>query len=225
MAFGEAIPPFSFPTLDSGIEIEVIGEALAYKNHTLTPKYYPLARVPFTFKHKQVDAAMTDLGHDMKAIGAFYGNSAVVYDNVFISLKKRNLKIENPSDLEGLSVIAFQGAIKRYPAWLIPSGEDNLYTELNKQSLQVLMLNKGHQDVVLSDVSIFKYYLLQAEQQTGEKMNDIQVHHFTEVNPNDYRPIFWKKSIRDDFNEGLVFLKTTGRYQAIYDKYLKSDNK
>ncbi len=71
MAFGEAIPPFSFPKLDAGIEIEVIGEALAYKNHTLTPKYYPLARVPFTFKHKQVDAAMTDLGHDMKAIGAF----------------------------------------------------------------------------------------------------------------------------------------------------------
>ena len=223
MAFGESIPPFSFPETNSGIEIEIIAEALAFHNHTLIPVYYPLARVPHTFKLKQVDAAMTDLGQDMQKIGAYYGNSAVVYDNVFITLKKKNLVIKTPEDLQGLSVISFQGAIKRYPLWLEHVNKAKNYREQNNQFLQVLTLQRDRYDVVLSDVSIFKYYTLQAERKIGKKLKETQIHHFTKVNPEDYRPIFWDKKIRDDFNEGLNHLKKTGRYQAIYDKYLKND--
>lgn len=43
MAFGEKIPPYCFPESDSGIELEVIGEALAFRGHRLMPRYYPLA--------------------------------------------------------------------------------------------------------------------------------------------------------------------------------------
>ncbi|UZE96616.1 substrate-binding periplasmic protein [Alkalimarinus alittae] len=222
MAFGEAIPPFSFPESDSGIEIEVIGEALAFHNHTLHPKYFPLARTPYVFKQRYVDATMTDLGHDMSLIGAFYGNSAVVYDNVFISLKSRNLKLESPSDLKGLSIISFQGASKRYPKWLKAPYEAKLVTEQNKQLTQVLMLNAGKVDVALSDRNIFQYYSSQAEI-LGTTIKDVTFHPFTDVNPNNYRPVFWDKKIRDDFNEGLEHLKKTGRYQAIFDKYLNTE--
>ena len=38
MAFGERIPPFCFPETNSGIEIEVIGAALAFKGHVLKPQ-------------------------------------------------------------------------------------------------------------------------------------------------------------------------------------------
>ncbi len=222
MAFGEAIPPFSFPDSNTGIELEIIGEALAYHDHVLKPKYFPLARVPFAFKLKDVDAAMTDLGEDMKLIGAYYGNSAVIYDNVFITLKERDLKIAKPEDLTGLSVLSFQSAIKRYPEWLKPVDRARLYFEQNDQLLQVMTLNRGHFDVVLSDISIFKYYTLQLQREEGKKPKPVQFHHFVNLNPLDYRPIFWDEEIRDDFNEGLAYLKAIGRYQAIYDQYLEA---
>ncbi|ABV38524.1 putative amino acid-binding protein [Shewanella sediminis HAW-EB3] len=221
MAFGEKIPPFCFPATDSGIEVEVIGEALAYRGHILKPEYYPFARIPVTFLAHNVDAAMTDLGRDMEPEGALYGDPAVFYDNVFITLKERNIIIEKPEDLQGLSVIAFYGAAKRYPKWLKNVQESNLYHEQNNQSLQALTLNRQHYDVVLSDRNIFNYFTLHLQREKGFKPKPVEEHHFVELNPMDYRPVFWDEHIRDDFNAGLKHLKETGRYQAIYDKYLK----
>lgn len=140
MAFGQSIPPFSFSDTDTGIEIEIIGAALAVHGHTLKPSYMPLARVPLAFKQGKFDAAMTDLGQDMQALGAFYGDPAVIYDNVFISLEERNLTINSPEDLAGLSIVSFQGAYKRYPKWLMTGKDNGLYAENFKQENQVLSL-------------------------------------------------------------------------------------
>jgi len=139
----------------------VIGEALAYRGHTLKPSYYPFARVPVAFKEGWVDATMTDLGKDLGKFGGFYGDPAVLYDNVFLTLKSRGLSIRTPADLEGLSVVAFSGAVNRFPAWLEPVRKAHRYTELNDQALQVKTLMLGRYDVVLSDRSIFKYFSLQ----------------------------------------------------------------
>ncbi|WP_374400449.1 substrate-binding periplasmic protein [Niveibacterium sp.] len=222
MAFGEKIPPFCFPETNSGIEIEVIAEALAAGGgHRLKPVYYPFARVPVAFKAGEVDAAMTDLGEDMLPHGGHYGDPAVVYDNVFITLRSRGLQIRRPEDLKGLSVIAFQGADKRYPEWLGPVKQAGNYHEQNDQSLQVRMLNEGRHDVVLSDRNIFRYFALQLTQTGSFKPQLIQEHAFTIARPQDYRPVFRSAKVRDDFNAGLALLKKSGRYRAIYDKYLK----
>ncbi len=44
---------------------------------------------------------------------------------------------------------------------------------------------------------------------------------FTIARPQDYRPVFRSARVRDDFNAGLAQMKKSGRYKAIYDKYLK----
>lgn len=223
MAFGEKIPPFCFPETNSGIELEVIGEALAYRGHVLKPHYFPFARVPVAFKGHVVDAAMTDLGEDLTAAGGAYGDPAVLYDNVFISLKERHLVIRNPQDLRGLRVIAFAGAAKRYPDWLGPVKNAGLYFEQNDQALQVITLDKGRYDLVLSDRNIFKYFSLQLKREHGIPLKPIQEHSFVKLNPMDYRPVFRDRQVRDDFNAGLKHLKETGRYNAIYQKYLGDD--
>jgi polar amino acid transport system substrate-binding protein len=46
--------------------------------------------------------------------GGFYADSAVIYDNVFITLKKRAILIDKPQDLDLVTVASFQGAEKRY---------------------------------------------------------------------------------------------------------------
>ncbi|WP_282828950.1 ABC transporter substrate-binding protein [Pelomonas sp. V22] len=220
MAFGERIPPFCFPQTNSGIEIEVIGEALAWRGHKLKPQYFPFARVPKAFIDGMVDASMTDLGQDLGAAGGHYGEPAVLYDNVFISLKERHLVIRKPEDLKGLTVISFAGAVRRYPQWLEAVKAAGHYTEQNDQAVQVRTLMKGRYDLVLSDRSIFRYFALQFRREGGDLL-PVEEHAFTTVNPQDYRPVFRSRQVRDDFNAGLEHLKKTGRYQAIYDRYLK----
>ncbi|WP_296000060.1 ABC transporter substrate-binding protein [Rugamonas sp.] len=223
MAFGEKIPPFCFPETNSGIELEVIGLALGYRGHTLKPVYYPFARIPVAFKAHRVNAAMTDLGHDMAAVGAYYGDPAVFYNNVFISLKERKLVIHTPADLRGLSVLSFAGADKRYPEWLGPVRKAGHYFEQNDQSLQVLTLDIGHYDVVLSDSNIFKYFTMLVSQNKSVPLKPVEEHGFVNFDPMDYRPVFWDKKYRDDFNVGLKHIRENGRYEAIYRKYLGND--
>jgi polar amino acid transport system substrate-binding protein len=220
MAFGEKIPPFCFPETNSGIEIDVIREALAFRGHVLKPHYYPFARVPMAFKTGRVDATMTDLGEDMSVRGAYYGDPAVLYDNVLISLKERNLTIKVPADLHGLTVISFQGAIKRYPEWLEGVRNDGHYFEQNNQELQVLTLNAGRYDIVLSDRSIFRYFTKLLKLNRDFHPKPVVEQDFAKANPANYRPVFRDKQVRDDFNVGLKHLKDTGRFDAIYQKYL-----
>ncbi len=220
MSFGEKIPPYCFPATDSGIELEVIGEALAYRGHVLKPRYYPLARIPLAFIAGEVDAAMTDLGEDLTQAGGHYAEAAVWYDNVFITLKENNIRISTPEDLSGLSVIAFQGAADRYPEWLGAVEAAGNYHEESNQFLQVLTLQRDRFDVVLSDRNIFKYHsgIIQSYALGG--MKQIQEHEFTKPDMRDYRPIFRDPQIRDDFNAGLAMLRSKGRIKAIYAKYL-----
>jgi polar amino acid transport system substrate-binding protein len=220
MAFGEKIPPFCFPETNSGIEVEVMREALAFRGHVLKPQYFPFVRIPIAFKAGDVDSAMTDLGEDLSKAGAFYGDPAVFYDNVFISLKDRKLVIKNPSDLNGLTVIAFAGASKRYPQWLDEVKKAGRYVEQNDQALQVLTLQHGRYDLVLSDRNIFKYFSLQLKHNNNLAQKPTVEHAFVKFNPMNYRPVFRDAKIRDDFNAGLKQIKENGRFAAIYHKYL-----
>jgi polar amino acid transport system substrate-binding protein len=222
MSFGGEIPPYTFPKTNSGIELEVIGAALAYKGHILKPSYHILKQVPEVFKNKIVDAAMTDLGEDLSKEGAYYGNPAVWYDNVIISLKENNLSIKKPEDLGGLIITSFQGAVKRYPKWLKPVKAEYNYFEQNNQQLQVLVLHKERVDLILSDINIYKYNVNKLKKEKNFIAKPIKIHHFIKVNLMNYRPVFRNKEIRDDFNEGLKYIKETGLYQKIYDKYLKN---
>ena len=58
------------------------------------------------------------------------------YHDVLISLASRELDIEQPSDLDGLSVITFQNAWKVYPDWLQAVKENEFYEETPDQSVQ-----------------------------------------------------------------------------------------
>jgi polar amino acid transport system substrate-binding protein len=223
MAFGEKIPPFCFPETDTGIEIEVMREALAYRGHVLLPRYYSFARIPVAFKARDVEAAMTDLGEDMLAWGAFYGDPAVFYDNAFFTITERHLAIRKPEDLRGLSVLSFPGGAKRYPQWLDAVRRAGRYYEQNDQALQVLTLDRGRYDVILSDRNIFRYFTIMLKLNNSFRPKPVTAHAFVKLNPMDYRPVFWDKNIRDDFNAGLKHLKEIGRFDAIYQKYLNDD--
>lgn len=222
VAFGEKLPPFVMPEKNSGIEVDIVREALAIKGHTLKAVYMPMARIPISFKNHKVDVVMMDVGVDMDLLGGYYGNPPVLYDNVFITLKKNKIVIKKPKDLVGLRINSFIGAQKRYPHWL-EKLNDNDYVEKNDQSAQPLLLSLGRFDAVLCDRNIFKYYSILSQQNPKFKNLPIEEHAFVTANPKDYRPVFYSKEIRDDFNFGLELLTKSGRIKAIYDSYLKKN--
>lgn len=220
MAFSQDIPPYIFQQYDKGIEIDIISAALAYKGHTLTPLYFPLGRIPIAFKAKLVDAAMGDMGIDLTTDHGFYAEPTIIYDNIFITLKKRNIVIKTPSDLDNLTVVSFQGAEKRYPKWLTKVKEDKRFYGISDQLTQVKLLNFERYDVVLSDRYIFKYFVKQLQLVNAIKMIAVNEHPFVKVDPLDYRPVFRDEQVRNDFNEGLKKLKASGEFKQIYDNYL-----
>ncbi|WDE14443.1 ABC transporter substrate-binding protein [Thalassomonas haliotis] len=221
MAFSLDIPPYIFEQYNKGIEIDIIAAALTHKGHTLRPLYFPLGRIPIAFQNNLVDAAMGDMGIDLTPHGGFYADPTVIYDNVFISLKKNNLTINGPADLDNLTIISFQGAEKRYPQWLKKPFEEKRFYGISDQLTQVKLLNLERYDLVLSDRYIFKYFVKQLKYEDNIQVNQVDEHHFAEIDPLDYRPVFRSQQIRDDFNFGLKKLKESGEFQAIYDHYIK----
>jgi polar amino acid transport system substrate-binding protein len=87
--------------------------------------------------------------------------------------------------------------------------------------LQVLTLQRGHYDVVLSDRNIFRYFTLRLKREGKIALAPVEEHEFVTLNRNDYRPVFRDPTVRDDFNAGLKHIKESGQFQAIYDKYVK----
>jgi polar amino acid transport system substrate-binding protein len=221
MAFSQEIPPYIFEKHGRGIEIDIITAALKYKGHTLSPLYFPLGRVPIAFINNLVDAAMGDMGTDLKSNGGFYANPAVIYDNVFFTLKSRNISIKTPEDLDLLDIVSFQGAEKRYPNWLEKVAKEKRFFGISNQLSQVKLLHLGRYDVVLSDRYIFRYFVKQMKLMNVLEVQDVEEHNFTTVSPEDYRPVFRDKRIRDDFNFGLSKLKESGEFKKIYDNYIK----
>lgn len=221
MAFSQEIPPYIFEKENKGIEIDIISAALAYKGHTLRPLYIPLGRIPIVFNSELVDAAMGDMGVDLQEEGGFYADPTVIYDNVFITLKNRNISIKIPSDLDSLQVVSFQGAEKRYPEWLSKVTHEKRFFGISDQLTQVKLLYLERYDVVLSDRNIFKYFSNKVSSMNIVEVTDVDEHIFTIIEPEDYRPVFRNEKIRNDFNFGLKKLKESGAYQSIYDNYMK----
>lgn len=220
MAFSQEIPPYIYEKKNEGIEIDIISSALAYKGHTLKPLYFPLGRVPIAFTNHQVDAAMGDMGVNLALKGGFYADPAVIYDNVFITLKSSNISIKSPSDLDSLLVASFQGAEIRYPDWLQKVVQEKRFFGVSDQFTQVKLLYLRRYDVVLSDRYIFQYFVNQLKLRDNFEVKEVVEHSFKDVEPEDYRPIFRDEQIRDDFNLGLKKLKESGEFQKIYDRYM-----
>lgn len=223
MGFGEKLPPYIIPEKQSGIELDIVREALAFKGHRLKPEFLPMARLALTYQNKNVDAIMMDVGEKISPPNGYYGDIPVVYKNVFITLKKRHLVIKKSADLKNLNINGFIGAELRYPKWLTSLKKAGTYFEKNDQALQVQQLAKERIDAALSDYNIFAYYFYQADDLAGLKLSDFETHNVLNEDPLNYRPVFRSQKIRDDFNTGLKSLKKSGRYQAIFDSYLKSN--
>lgn len=218
MTFSVSAPPYSFDETGTGIEIDIIREALAVHGHTLTPIFVPAKRILFDFKLGEVDAASKDQAQELGDYKGYFGDTYVQLHDVMFSLEEKNIDIKEPSDLKGLRVVAFQTASDHYKNWLGGLKEDPNYSETVDQSLQVKMLHRGRADVIVADRNIIAYLTKLEEEQGAIPLKPTKITDFSE--PWGYRPIFRSEKLRDEFNDGLREVISSGRRQEIIENYL-----
>ena len=215
LAVGLAIPPYNIPETESGIELDIVREALKNKGYTIKPEYVPFARVKRALKYKEVDGALT-INPD-SGIEAFYSDEHIVCENVVISLKENNFKIKDVKGLEGKSILAFQDATLYLGKDFASMAKENRkYREIPKQQLQINLLYSNRVDTVVLDKNIFYYHRRHNDMVDTSKPIDI----WYIFPPTTFSAAFVDEKVRDDFNEGLKQLRKTGRYDEIVKKYI-----
>ncbi len=222
VAFGNTLPPWVLTETNSGIIVDIMREALKRANLELMPIYYPHARRVVAYNNGEVDA-VCDVNRDLMAAENMEGHLSrmrYVYDNHGISLKEKGFQFQRIGDLAGHTVLSWQGAKNWFKGEYKEMADANEnYRELSNIKLMVKLLYKGRADLVQMDLTIFKYYrkLLtdEGEVDTGR--------------PIDIFPLFWgnrcgflfrDKAVRELFDSNVDGLKSEGRYDRFYEKYI-----
>jgi len=213
IALGDSLPPYIIPP-NSGMEYEVIKRAFEIKGYKVNPVFVPFARLFKSVEQGTYDGVAT-VKEDKKMKNIYYSDEYITYENVVVSLKK--YEINSMKDLEGKTVISFQNSTK----YLGGEYEKTVksiknYSEIANQEGQVASLMNGRIDVIIIEEKIFMYYLKKSKLIKPRPYIIYRI-----FKPTAYKLAFKNKKVRDEFNEGLKFLKSSGEYEKIIKKYIE----
>lgn len=237
VAFGFTLPPYVFPSDNTGLEVDIVRSALAKRGLGFIPDYVPFARVPRQLADGLSDAAST-VDETVALPGAVFSESHVTYQNVVVTLKSRQLKMASVDDLRTRNVIAFQNATHYLGKPYAKAVQANRnYKELSNQESQVILFYAHRADAIVLDINIFNFYRADLHQRSSTSgqapdspsakwadankidfTQDVDIHPLFPV--NHYKVAFRDTADRDSFNEGLTELRSSGEYDAIIARYL-----
>lgn len=217
VVFSYSTPPYVFKD-GSGIVASIVEESLAYKKHTLKPVFVNIGRSFEMFKHGYVDA--TSIIKKTSGLEAYYSDYFMQYHNAAFALKSKHYNIGKIEDLSDYNFIAFQNACKYLGETFekVTIKADKKYSEVADQKQQVYMLLKDRIDIIVMDRHIFQFYKNELISE-GKIEKNIQTTLYELFEPTQYRTAFKDEKLRDDFNEGVKYLKSSGRYEQIYNEY------
>jgi polar amino acid transport system substrate-binding protein len=217
MVFSESTPPYVFKD-GSGIVLAIVKESLAHKGHTVSPIFVSIGRGFELFKHGYADGST--IIQKSSGLEAFYSVDFMQYHNAVFALNKNHYGIKKMEDIKDYHSIAFQNAHKYLGEAFgqVSAKAGKKYSETADQKQQVYMLFKGRADIVIMDRHIFRFYRNQLIAENKIEAN-VGFDMFELFVPTKYQCAFKEKKARDDFNEGVEYLKKSGRYKKIYDEY------
>ncbi len=229
VGIGFALAPYVIRNGNTGLEVEVIREALALAGHTAKFVYLPNLRLPVAYAQDVVDCVAVNSAYDVQSDSGrkgFHSATTVLYQNFAITTEACRCDIRSVNDLASRKVLGFNNA-KKYlgPEYAAIVGKNKLYSELSDQSLQVRMLYTGRVQVVVSDKLIFLWWRSKMIKMFPEESNGLsQPLVFYPIFPSAPRQVTFSDSAdRDAFNAGLAQLKKSGRYQVLLDKYTRDN--
>ncbi len=221
IAFSDDIPPFVMDNGTKGLEIDIMRAALGHKGYSFKV---------LQCSYKRLQIAVTEMGLDGAAAvresrdGTFYSDNFIAFRNFAITKKKSGIRIDTLEDLKGKTIVAWQNAYRdlgvEFEALFSPNRAEpyrKLYLEVPIQKRQVELFLKGRAEVIIIDEAIFKWFKKKLESRTGQAVEVVYHSLFNTVTR--FRVSFRDVSVRDDFNQGLRFIREKGIYRKILDSY------
>ncbi|MFK3859749.1 substrate-binding periplasmic protein [Pseudoalteromonas rhizosphaerae] len=211
VAVSPSLPPYVFSDDDTGLQLQILKSAFKDQGITnLDIVYMSNKRAGQSLEQMQVDIAMNYAGLTTSAI--YPSQSLLAYQNVAISLRKNNFKINTVYDLLGKSVVAFQNATEFLPPpFKALTTKLSAYEEVVYQAAQVDHLMKEWVDVVVLEKRVFLYYLQQYKE--SHPIKPITVH---PIFPEAPRPAYFNsKVLQEMFDTGLAHIIANGQYSKI----------
>lgn len=222
VVFGEVLAPWVMADTNKGIVVDIFTEAIAPLGYEIEAVYMPYARRSTAFLKAGIDV-VSDMnlksieGHNL---AGYFSDVAYAYENFAFSLHKNQYKIKELSDLENYSLLSWQdAAIHLGDAYAEMARNNPRYSETFDQSNQVKMLYLERFQIIQMDAYIFAYYRAQVAAagviDTSQKVDRFAL--FGQ-SPNGF--LFKSEALRDQFNQQLKWLKSTGQYQKIFERYI-----
>lgn len=226
VSFNTDKPPFAFTDQAgniTGIEVDVMKEALKRVGHTIKAKSVSKARLLASLAHNEADVAASVQGIDGGNL--FYTDNFVQYQNYAISRKTSNLIIEKIDDLDKYHFVIWQRGWadlgsefeKKYK----PDGQDhfrNNYFQGSTQEAQTRIFFAKRVDAIVIDMTIFQWYRAVLGK-AGIAVNDDLVFHDIFKTTTGFAAAFKSKLLRDQFNTALKYMRADGSYQKILSRY------
>lgn len=218
IAVAQSMPPYVIPERNSGLELDIVREAMALAGHTVEPTYVPYARVCLMLHQHAVDAALT-VSPRLIHTGYFLSESHIAYHNVAITRTEDALAIQSVKGLEGKTVTAFPKARSRLGVAFCESMERcQRYRETDNQRTQLTLLFSGKVQVIIMDRYIFENLRLEALKRSDIDANQkVTIHDI--FPPIHYHVAFTDPQLCRKFDAGLRKLRKSGRYAMIEEQY------
>ena len=210
-------PPYILEDSRSGLELDIIREAMESENLMVDFKFYSRKRQILFFNKERVDAVMT--ANASLGLEGYWSDEYIQYSNVALSLASNSLQINQLADMRGYSVASFEGAQLVLGPEFRSAIANTIYREVSPQDGLNKMLYMNRIDVVIADKYIFLNLnkFLSDNIDTQQPLTEHQV-----LPPTGYRVIFRNSVARDKFNLGLAKIRKNGTYEALIKQYLST---
>lgn len=215
IAVGWHKPPYVIQNTQSGFELDLVRDIMLDIGYQVAFVHIPFGRTHEIHETTDIDVVMT-MSDRVETPNIYLSKPYVTYQNVAVSLKSKDLKINKVEDLSEYSLVAFQNAHNLLGQQFHKMANSHQsYLEIPDQIRQLRLLYFKKTDVIVTDVNIFNHFKHQME--NNNVYRETEIH--TLFSPNPYRVGFNSEALRDEFDSALEFYLSSNRYQQLKDQY------
>ena len=210
-------PPHTIDDIHHGIDLDIVEAVLRRLGYEVDYQFMGLRRAKREVEMGRVDVS-APIFMQSDVVGSYISSSIVQYQPMVFSLKSSNLAPASILDMQGHSVVTFQGAPGYFGHDFEVLSLGGYYTELTDMAAIPELLAKGRYDFAVLDKYIFYYFY-----RFNEKSRDVSI--FTEhqlIAPVAASAAFHDEDLRDAFNRELPKFMQSEEYKQIFERYLGS---
>jgi polar amino acid transport system substrate-binding protein len=166
-SFGGTLAPWVQDEGKSGILVDLLKGCLTPSNYELVVELHPYERRIYEYENGNVDI-VTDISSKIieeKGLKGYFTGNLYAYENFLFALEERNVIISSIQDINGYSLLSWQGAIAKIGGEYAQMAKHNAkYSETYNQKTQLRMLFSKRVDLIQMDGNIYEFYRQELQQ-------------------------------------------------------------